>query len=186
MRGSRVLRRDFCLLSHHLPLFLLSLGPGKGRKQWGWSWRSRRTHSWGVTFAQEVRDAVRILAQHGVGTELLTPYLQAVSVVSLSLFFTCGVETLSRSSWACPMDMPAFSAAWRDVVGKTSVSALVQVGISEENSGHFIFCPPHFPGSAFTYPPVEVYLYQKGLCFCLQNHEIGRMNGWQIGIIVEI
>lgn len=32
-RGSRVLRRVFCLLSHHLALSLLSLGPGKGRKR---------------------------------------------------------------------------------------------------------------------------------------------------------
>lgn len=43
--------------------------------------------------------------------ELLTPYLQAASVVSLSWFFTCGVEVFSRSPRACSADMPAFSAA---------------------------------------------------------------------------
>lgn len=43
--------------------------------------------------------------------ELLTPYLQAASVVSLSLFFTFGVDISSRSPWACSVDMPAFSAA---------------------------------------------------------------------------
>lgn len=45
--------------------------------------------------------------------ELLTPYLQAASVVSLSWFFTCGVEVFSRSPRACSADMPAFCAAAR-------------------------------------------------------------------------
>lgn len=49
--------------------------------------------------------------------ELLTPYLQAASVVSLSWFFTCGVEIFSSSARASSADIPAFSAACGEVGG---------------------------------------------------------------------
>lgn len=67
-----------------------------------------RTGAWGPS-----RCSASVFST-GVGDchqELLTPYLQAASVVSLSLFFTFGVEISSRSPWACSVDMPAFSAA---------------------------------------------------------------------------
>lgn len=45
------------------------------------------------------------LSQHRGGDRVLTPYLQAASVVSLSWFFTCGVETLLEVPglvpWTC-------------------------------------------------------------------------------------
>ena len=66
------------------------------------------TGAWGPS-----RDSQTLLCT-GVGDAhqaWLTPYLQAASVVSLSLFFTCGVEVFSRSPRACCVDRPAFSAA---------------------------------------------------------------------------
>ena len=69
---------------------------------------------WVAAFGPGRGDRAETLSQHwgwGLSKELLTPYLQAASVVSLSWFFTSGVETLSRSPRACPVDMPAFSAA---------------------------------------------------------------------------
>lgn len=50
----------------------------------------------------------------GIHMELLTPYLQAASVVSWSLLFTCAVPIFPRRLCACSVDIPAFSAAWGD------------------------------------------------------------------------
>ena len=71
---------------------------------------------WEQHLEQEHGDPVdsQPIFSSGVGDpqqELLTPYLQAASVFSLSLFFTFGVTIFSRSPWACSVDMPAFSAA---------------------------------------------------------------------------
>lgn len=55
---------------------------------------------------------------------MLTPYLHAASVVSLSLFFTCSVEIFSRKCWACAVDIPAFSAAWGDKEEHAAETAL--------------------------------------------------------------
>lgn len=60
----------------------------------------------------------------GISMELLTPYLQAASVVSLSLSFTCAVVIFPRNFWACSVAIPAFSAAWGDEKGHRVVSAL--------------------------------------------------------------
>lgn len=100
------------VLDHHLsPPFPF---PGlRGRKGEEGHRESYGGLTWGAGFGQEHGHPAETLRHWGWGhaSVWLTPYLQAASVVSFSLFFTCGVEVFSRSPRACCVEMPAFSAA---------------------------------------------------------------------------